>query len=167
MNRMYRLIWSEGIKAFVPTAEITRRRGKRSGGGNALAGALIAGATGLAAGGAAAGEPIHSGGAIVVSTPTTLTPPPATALPTAPQVTAGAASVVANGAQLTVTESTSTAAINWNSFNIGSAAGVTFVQPGASSVVLNRVLSADPSQIYGSMTSNGVTSRPAAISAAT
>jgi filamentous hemagglutinin family protein len=156
MNRMYRLIWSESIKAFVPAAEITRRRGKRSGGGNALAGAVIAGVTVLASGAAVAGEPTHSGGAIVVAAPTTLAPPPATALPTAPQVTSGAASVVANGTQLTVTESTSSAAINWNTFNIGSAAGVTFVQPGSSSVILNRVLSADPSQIYGTMTSNGI-----------
>ncbi len=156
MNRIYRLIWSESIKAFIPAAEITRRRGKRSGGRSALAGALIAGAAGVASFGAVAAQPIHSGGGTVPAPPASPSPPPATALPTAPQVTAGAASVVANGSQLTVTESTATAAINWNTFNIGSGAGVTFVQPSASSVILNRVLSADPSQIYGTMTANGI-----------
>jgi filamentous hemagglutinin family protein len=45
--------------------------------------------------------------------------------------------------------------VNWNTFNIGTGAAVNFVQPNASAVALNRVLSTDPSQIFGSLTSNG------------
>jgi filamentous hemagglutinin family protein len=149
VNRIYRLVWSEYHHAFIPAPEIARRRGKRSGSGKALAGALVAGAVSLAAysaGAAASVPPAVSRTAAVL--PTTL--------PTAPQVTAGQASVGATGNQMVDTESTSSAAINWGSFNIGSSAGVTFVQPTSSSVVLNRVLSADPSQIYGSLAANGI-----------
>ncbi|MBP7566074.1 MAG: filamentous hemagglutinin N-terminal domain-containing protein, partial [Burkholderiaceae bacterium] len=76
-------------------------------------------------------------------------------LPTAPQVVGGAASVSQNGNQQTVNQYTDRAIINWGSFSIGAGAGVTFVQPGANSVVLNRVTGGDPSSILGSMSANG------------
>ncbi len=79
---------------------------------------------------------------------------PAWALPTAPTVINGSAGFVRSGNALTVTNSNG-AIIHWNSFNIGANETTRFVQPSASSAVLNRVLSADPSQIYGSLTSNG------------
>ena len=155
MNRIYRLVWSERHSAFVPASEITRRRGKRSGTGKALAGALLAAAASLSpydanAGGLNSGSSVHAPPTLVQN------PVAATTLPTAPQVTAGRAGVTVSGNQMTVTETTTDAAINWNSFSIGSAADVTFVQPNASSVVLNRVLSANPSQIYGNLSANGI-----------
>ena len=30
MNRVYRLVWSEALSAFIPVAETTRGRGKRA-----------------------------------------------------------------------------------------------------------------------------------------
>ena len=45
--------------------------------------------------------------------------------------------------------------MRWNTFNIGSAARVQFDQPGSNSVVLNRVVSANPSEIYGTLSANG------------
>ncbi len=137
MNLVYRLVWSDRLKVFVPTAETARRRGKRSGRSGALVGSLVAGALSVSAYGA--------GGVIAPNT-----------LPTAPNVTAGQATVTSTGNRMQVTESTAAAAINWNSFNIGASSAVTFVQPTASSVVLNRVLSADPSQIYGALKANGI-----------
>src|SRR5262249_56485557 len=46
--------------------------------------------------------------------------------------------------------------INWNTFNIGVNESVRFNQPGASSVVLNRVTGGlGPSEILGTLTANG------------
>ena len=70
-------------------------------------------------------------------------------------VTAGEASIATAPTTLTVTQSSQRAAIDWQSFSIGTDSKVVFVQPDSSSVVLNRVLGADPSSILGSLTANG------------
>ena len=44
---------------------------------------------------------------------------------------------------------------NWQSFNVGSQQSVTFNQPSASAVTLNRVTGPDPSQIAGRIDANG------------
>ncbi|MFG5408862.1 YDG domain-containing protein, partial [Piscinibacter sakaiensis] len=79
-------------------------------------------------------------------------PPPT--LPNGLTVVNGQVKAVTNGKQLTITNS-SGSILNWQSFSIGQGHGVTFVQPDASSQVLNRVLGNDPSQILGSLSSNG------------
>ena len=61
----------------------------------------------------------------------------------------GAAGAVANGNTLTVTQTTSKAILNWADFNIASGFTVNFIQPGATSAVLNNIWSADPSVIAG------------------
>lgn len=43
----------------------------------------------------------------------------------------------------------------WQTFNIGTDATVTFIQPSAASIALNRVVSHDPSHILGHLLSNG------------
>lgn len=78
----------------------------------------------------------------------------AQALPTAPTVSAGSASFQQSGNALTVTNSNDTV-INWNSFSLGAGESTHFIQPTASSSVLNRVLGVDPSRIYGTLSSNG------------
>lgn len=78
----------------------------------------------------------------------------ALALPVAPTVVNGTASIAQTGNTLTVTNSNQ-AIINWNSFSIGSNESVRFIQPSVSSSVLNRVLAADPSLLLGSLSSNG------------
>ena len=75
--------------------------------------------------------------------------------PTGGQVVAGQAGIVQTGNQTTITQNSALAIINWQSFSIGANQGVQFVQPGASSIALNRVVGADPSVIMGSLTSNG------------
>ena len=78
------------------------------------------------------------------------------ALPTGASVTLGAASFNQSGARLDVTQSTGKLVTNWNTFNIGSAASVNFLQPSTSSVALNRVTAgAGASDIQGRLTSNG------------
>ncbi|HEY4081745.1 MAG TPA: YDG domain-containing protein [Burkholderiaceae bacterium] len=76
------------------------------------------------------------------------------ALPSGLQVAQGQASLSTNGKQLTVTNSNG-AILNWSSFSIGAQNTVTFVQPSSTSQVLNRVTGNDPSQILGSLISNG------------
>jgi filamentous hemagglutinin family protein len=67
----------------------------------------------------------------------------------------GGISVSTTGAEMTVTQSTAREIIKWQSFSIGSGAHVRFQQPGASSVVLNRVVGNSASEIFGRLTSNG------------
>jgi filamentous hemagglutinin family protein len=70
-------------------------------------------------------------------------------------VTSGAATWSQNGSQLTVNQTTNNATLNWQSFNISSDGKVTFVQPSASSIALNRIWQADPAKIFGSLNANG------------
>jgi filamentous hemagglutinin len=70
-------------------------------------------------------------------------------------VTSGSATAVASGNNLTVNQATNSAILNWSSFNIGAGGAVTFKQPGASSIALNRIFQASPSQIFGSLKANG------------
>ena len=81
--------------------------------------------------------------------------PDANALPTNGVVQTGAATISTNGAAMTINQATQKASINWNSFSIGKDASVNVVQNNASSVLLNRVVGNDPSQIFGKLTANG------------
>ena len=56
---------------------------------------------------------------------------------------------------LHVQQRSAKAAIDWHSFNIGRDASVVFRQPSAESIVLNRVVGTDPSQILGRIQANG------------
>ena len=82
-------------------------------------------------------------------------PPAPTALPTGGTVAAGTAAISQNAASLTVNQASNKAIINWNTFNIGAQATVNFNQPSASAITLNRVLSTDPSAIYGRLSATG------------
>ncbi|EGM9344097.1 filamentous hemagglutinin N-terminal domain-containing protein, partial [Salmonella enterica] len=77
------------------------------------------------------------------------------ALPTGGQIVAGQGSISTSGNQMTVNQNTQGMVANWNSFDIGKNHTVQFVQPGSSSVVLNRVTGGHESQILGTLTANG------------
>lgn len=78
----------------------------------------------------------------------------ALANPFGAQVINGQVSIASQGSVLTVTNSPG-AIINWQSFSIGAGELTKFVQQGASSTVLNRIIGQDPSQILGALQSNG------------
>jgi filamentous hemagglutinin family protein len=78
-----------------------------------------------------------------------------TALPTGGQVAQGAAAISQAGAVMNINQSTAKAVLNWTTFDIGQNAKVNIVQPGADAVMLNRVTSANPSQILGQLNANG------------
>lgn len=65
----------------------------------------------------------------------------------------------AAGTQLTVTttngQGASHSAINWQSFSIGAGNATRFQQPNAASLSINRVVTNVPSQIFGTLSSNG------------
>ncbi|MDO8789529.1 MAG: filamentous hemagglutinin N-terminal domain-containing protein, partial [Sulfuritalea sp.] len=133
MNRAYRLVWSELHNTWVAVAEFARTRGKRASGVVAATVVMALGAT--------------AAGAVDVPLPT--------ALPTNGQVAAGQVGISTSGARMDVNQSSNSAIVNWDTFNIGSQAHVNFAQPSASSVILNRVMGGDGSAIFGRMTANG------------
>ena len=140
MNKIFTLVWSAARSAFIVAHEHAKSHGKPSSSrSGATTASLLLGLLGNA-GFALAGPPVA---------------PPVNALPTGGQVAAGAASITQSANRMDINQSTQKAILNWQSFNIGADAQVNFAQPSASAVALNRVLSSDPSAIYGKLNSNG------------
>jgi filamentous hemagglutinin family protein len=143
LNRFYRLVWSVATQSWHVASEITRSRGRGGARAAVSAGALPAVALALSVGLA------HGQQA----------PPASLQLPTGGTVSAGQAAVSSQvqgaSAHMTVQQSSARAVLNWNSFNVGQNATVTFQQPSASAVTLNKVSDPNPSQIFGRIQSNG------------
>jgi filamentous hemagglutinin family protein len=78
----------------------------------------------------------------------------AQASPVNPQVVAGQASFSQQGNVFSITNAPNTI-INWQSFSVGKNEITRFIQQNADSKVLNRITGQDPSQILGSLQSNG------------
>lgn len=71
-------------------------------------------------------------------------------------VEAGSATIVSvSPTDVTITQSTDKAIINWDNFDIGAGETTEFILPSSDSVTLNRDFSGDPSEIYGTLISNG------------
>ncbi|QQS08001.1 MAG: filamentous hemagglutinin N-terminal domain-containing protein [Phycisphaerales bacterium] len=77
------------------------------------------------------------------------------ASPEGAQVVQGNVGISQQGGLTTITASHNSI-INYSSFNVAANEAVRFVQPGATSRVLNRINSATPSQIDGSISANGI-----------
>lgn len=131
MNRAYSLVWNDKQQAYVAAPETARRRGKNT--TRTIIAAAIA--TLFTSGVAHALDP--------------------GALPGGGVVTAGQAVIGQNGNSMTINQSSGKAAIDWQSFNIGSNAQVNFVQPSANAIALNRVVGQNASQILGTLNANG------------
>jgi filamentous hemagglutinin family protein len=77
-------------------------------------------------------------------------------LPRGGSVASGSAAISAPSVHaLTITQSSSRAIINWDSFSIGSQNSVTFNQPGSNAAILNRVTGDTPTSIAGKIKANG------------
>lgn len=138
---IFRLIFSKRLGMLVPVAEQTSVQGKgKSVVGRSRGGCASSGRSFLL-------SSIAFGVAVGFSA-TSL------ALPTDPSVISGAATFSQVGNVLTVTNSNK-AIIDWVKFNIAAGETTRFLQPSASSSVLNRVLTNNPSSIYGNLSSNG------------
>ena len=137
MNKIYALRYSTLLRAVVVVSEHCRRRarGTASGGGSRRRLFRISALAAALAGSFA---------------------PSAYAMPGGGQVVAGQVSIQqASATTMNVVQTTGSGIVNWNSFGIGANETVNFVQPGSSSVTLNRVVGADPSAIFGHLNANG------------
>ncbi|WP_162177500.1 MBG domain-containing protein [Hyphomonas adhaerens] len=76
-------------------------------------------------------------------------------LPSGATVSAGNASIETAGSALTVRQDTDRAIVDWNSFSIDRGFSVDFIQPDASSAILNRVTGNTTSVIAGTLSANG------------
>ncbi len=76
-------------------------------------------------------------------------------LPTGGEVTSGQGTISSSGNTMTVNQQSDRLVANWETFNIGQDASVTFTQPGAGSVALNRINDQNASEILGSLSANG------------
>ncbi|HEY1096193.1 MAG TPA: filamentous hemagglutinin N-terminal domain-containing protein, partial [Alphaproteobacteria bacterium] len=70
-------------------------------------------------------------------------------------VSQGSATIGQSGSNTTINQNTNRVLIDWQGFNVGEHESVNFIQPGASSVAVNRIHDANPSSILGSLSANG------------
>ncbi len=75
--------------------------------------------------------------------------------PTGGAVAQGAAAITASGPQVSVNQSSASALINWQSFNVQAGESVFFNQPSASSVTWNRINDPSASFLNGNLNANG------------
>ena len=76
--------------------------------------------------------------------------------PSGGQVAAGSITInQLNAGSTQITQTTDRGIINWQQFNVGVDEYVQFIQPGSSSVTLNRVVGGNPSSILGNLSANG------------
>lgn len=91
---------------------------------------------------------------VLLASPGQAAPAP-NAQPTGGKVSAGTATISQTATVTTIAQTSQRAAVDWTGFDVGSNQAVNFQQPSAASVTLNRVTSANPSQIAGSISANG------------
>lgn len=133
MNRVFRVIWNASKSLWQAVSETGKAHGKEKSSRRLRHMSTVA---------------------LVAFTGSAFAAPAPNELPTGGTVIAGAASISTSNARMDVLQSTQRAAIDWQSFNIGSAAQVHFEQP-SGGVALNRVLDTNASQIYGKLTATG------------
>lgn len=131
MNRIFRVVWNASMGMWQVRSEVGGAHGKARG-ARATRRALAAASLSLF-GGAALAADLPAGGVVV----------------------AGQGQISQQGNTMTINQGGAKLAIDWNSFSIGKANSVNFVQPSSSSVALNRVTGSDVSQIQGALKANG------------
>jgi filamentous hemagglutinin family protein len=133
MNRTYKLVWNTVSGSWVVASEVAK--GHKKSKTIKMVAVLL--------GGMLAGQAYAASGAAIV-------------LPSGESVAFGSATFDrGTPLKLTVNQTSNKLITNWNSFDVGSAATVQFIQPNANSVVLNRVTSASPTTISGKVSANG------------
>src|SRR5690554_1524066 len=125
MNHTYRLVWNTASQSYQPASELARGNAKGRGRKMALALAIAA-----LAGGAHAGP---DGGHVID----------------------GAADIFHHHNTTDIHQHSQNVTITWDTFNIDVDEVVNFLQPGSDSLALNRIFSADGTQIQGQLNANG------------
>ncbi|MCE9665951.1 filamentous hemagglutinin N-terminal domain-containing protein [Halomonas sp. M5N1S17] len=139
MNKFYKSIWNHSIDSFIAVSELANSGGRKT----------ASGSSSIATSGVR--FPLRTlAAAMLLATGSN-----AWALPVGGEVSAGSASISGGATEMTITQGSQNAAINWQAFDIASGETVNFAQPNSSATVLNRVLGSDPSSILGSLNANG------------
>src|SRR6201991_4069463 len=136
MNHIYRLCWNRSLSQWVPASELahsnrggpTRRHGV---GQRGMMLSLLSASLGMAG-------PAHAANA-----------------PTGGQIVSGSGQIQQSANTTTIRQNSQSLSLNWQSFDIGADQTVNFLQPGASSVAVNRVLGNTASEIFGHLNANG------------
>ncbi|WP_233810075.1 two-partner secretion domain-containing protein [Paraburkholderia sp. HP33-1] len=77
------------------------------------------------------------------------------AAPLCGQIEAGSGSIVKAGDSTTIQQNTGRLVIDWNAFSTNANESITFRQPDASAIALNRVVGQSPSVLLGKLDANG------------
>ncbi|MGL4861011.1 MAG: filamentous hemagglutinin N-terminal domain-containing protein, partial [Enterobacteriaceae bacterium] len=149
MNKIYRVIWSEVLQMWLAVAEIYHAAGKRERG--------ITGAEHHPWGDFSLWRLKRLAAALLLAFASryAFAAPAPQELPDGGQVVAGQVTISQSAVTMQIQQSSSSAVVNWNSFNVGSQAQVNIQQPNSSSALLNRVTGGSPSQIFGQIHANG------------
>jgi len=137
MNTAYQLILNEITGTWVAVAETVKRRGRRASSVLLCSAVSFAGIMDVRA---------QSPPAVSIAP---------TQLPTGGKLVAGEAAITQHASDMTVTQSSNRAVLDWATFDLGSQASISFLQPSANAAILNRILDTNPSQIFGHINSNG------------
>ena len=155
MNRLYRLVWNAALNIWVAVAENAKGRGK---GGSSRSRVNVAsnsvGGTGLASAGLAALS-LLGACALLITAPAQAIVILAQASSTGGQVVAGSGTISQSANATTITQASSRLALDWNTFSTRANESITFVQPNAQAIALNRITGTSPSSLLGSLTANG------------
>lgn len=159
MNRIYRLVWNQILNLWVAVAENAKGRGKAvSGRSRVDIAAASRGATAFS-GSAGPDGPGRLTGACQAAWGllgvVLLMAGPAHAAPAGGQVVAGSGTITQSAAATTITQSSARMAIDWNTFSTAASESVTFLQPNAQAIALNRITGSSPSTLLGSLGANG------------
>jgi len=160
MNHIYRTVFNRALGVWQVVAEIAGAQGKgrsagRSGRGGLRLPVLLPLSVWASLAWAVAPAPTANGTASMATTAAQAAQRLAGKLPTGGKVSAGNGSIASSGTAMTITQNTQHLAINWQTFDIGENASVTFLQPNATAIALNRVLGSEGSQILGQLKGNG------------
>jgi filamentous hemagglutinin family protein len=77
------------------------------------------------------------------------------AAPSGGQVVSGSGNIARSGSTTTITQSSQNLSLKWTGFNVAPQETVSFVQPSASAIAVNRISDLNGSQILGHLNANG------------
>lgn len=156
MNKLrFKLVFSKRLGMLVPIAEISRSHQKTASPAPLLPTIVEPGSEACAFWRISSGSVALLLAGCLSWMSTSVLAIDANTLPTGGNIVYGTGSIRADGNIMNVNTLTNKAIIRWDSFNIGSNAGVNFKMPDASSSVLNRVMGNSASMINGMLNANG------------
>ena len=126
MNRIYRLVWNAALGIWVAVAENAKGRGKSGRAACALLSVLA------------------------ILSPSAYAADAANA-----SVVRGTGSVTTTGLNTTINQTSQRLAIDWTTLSTVKGEALSFVQPNAQAIALNRITGSSPSSFLGSLTANG------------